>query len=161
MEHSMEKKDIFRKKSLEKASELEQQNQYLRVTGFGAWVVVISAILLIAAIFLWAMIFKINDSIKGVGSCEDNVLTCYFRQEDMSKIEKGTVVRVNDETYAVDEVLPHLYYINDIPRDILFLSQKTDWYQAVTIPCSLDDGVYQATIELDAITPIYFMRERG
>ena len=157
----MEKKDIYRKESLEKASELEQQNQYLRVTGLGAWLVVISAILVIIGIFLWAMIYRINDSVKGVGHCEDNVLTCYFRQEDMSNVENGTAVRINDDTYVIDEVLPNLYYINDIPRDVLFLSQKTDWYQTATIPCSLEDGIYQVTISLDAITPIDFMKERG
>ena len=47
-------KNLFRSENLKKASEPEQLDGYLKVTGFGPWFVLLAAALVLGAIFIWA-----------------------------------------------------------------------------------------------------------
>ena len=121
----------------------------------------IAAAIVVIGIFLWAGIAKISDFVRGAAKCEGGALTCYFRQEDVQYMGRGTIILAEGNKYTVDEVLPELIYINDIPMEILDLSRNTQWYQTVTAKCDLDDGIYQVSADLSTITPISYMSERN
>ena len=55
----MEKKQIFRQKSLERMNTPESLNNYIRVTTPAVWVVLIAVILLIVGAFVWAASVKL------------------------------------------------------------------------------------------------------
>ena len=156
----MSKESVFRKKSLEKLSELDQLNSYLKVTGISAWIILVAAVMVVICIFMWGSITRIEDSIQGAGMCENGTLTCYFRQEDMGYIKSGSKVRVNDAIYEIYEVVPKLLYTYDVPREILYLSQQTEWYQTALVRCDLPDGTYNVSVELGSDTPLGMMTER-
>ena len=159
LEQIMSQNNFYRKKNLNSAYELERQNRYLKVTSFSAWIVVIAAILAVIGIFLWAGIHKVNDSIQGAGNCENGVMTCYFREEDMDQLDVGTRIWVDGEECHIEDVIPQLYYAKDVPREILYLSPKSEWYQTVTFSCPLEDGTYQASADLGEISPLSFLVE--
>ena len=71
-------KTLFREKNLKNATDPEQLNSYLKVTGFSAWFVVIAAALVLAAIFIWAFFGKIQTSIQGAGYCTNGIVMCYL-----------------------------------------------------------------------------------
>ena len=49
-------KQIFREKSMKRISSPEQVDDYLRVTGTGAWIIIAAVCLLAVAVFLWIYI---------------------------------------------------------------------------------------------------------
>ena len=156
----MSKESVFRKKSLEKLSELDQLNSYLKVTGISAWIILAAAVMVVICIYMWGSTTRIADSIHGAGMCENGTLTCYFRQEDMDDIKSDSKVRVNGEMYEIQQIVPKLLYTYDVPREILYLSQKTDWYQTALVPCDLADGTYKVRVVLGKNTPLGLMMKK-
>ncbi|MBE5859366.1 MAG: hypothetical protein E7301_04480 [Butyrivibrio sp.] len=56
----MEGKSVFRKKSLERVSSPEQLNDYIQVTTFSVWIVLLSTIILLAGIMIWGFFGEIH-----------------------------------------------------------------------------------------------------
>ena len=152
---------VFRKKSLNKASELDELNSYLKVSSIPAWVILAAAVMVVAGILIWGRIARVKDSVQGAAQCENGMLTCYFRQEDMSYIQQGQKIQVNGAQYEISEIVPKLLYTYDVPRDILYLSEPTEWYQTALASCDLEDGTYNVRVELGVNTPLGFMSERN
>ncbi len=153
----MNKEPLFKKKQPEKTSELDQLNTYLKLSSISAWLILAAAVTVIIGIFMWGQITEIEETIQGAGECKNGVLTCYFRQEDMNEIKPGMQVQVNGSTYEIKEVVPKMLYTYDMPREILYLSQKTDWYQTALVPCDLADGTYKVRVVLGRNTPLGLM----
>lgn len=82
---------LFREKNLKKAVEPEQLDGYLKVTGFGPWFVVLAAALVLAAIFVWAFLGKIQPIITGAGYCESGTLICYVARVKSERSASETV----------------------------------------------------------------------
>ena len=157
----MNSQSVFRKTSLNKASELDELNSYLKVSSIHAWVILAAAVMVVVGILVWGRIARVEDSIQGAGQVKDGVLTCYFRQEDMNYIQQGSKIQVGDAKYEISEIVPKLLYTYDVPREVLYLSQQTEWYQTALASCDLEDGTYNVRVELGENTPLGFMRERN
>ena len=56
---------VFREKNLKKASDPEQLDGYLKVTGMGPWFVILAAALVLAAIFVWVFFGKVHTIVNG------------------------------------------------------------------------------------------------
>ena len=56
----MEKKSIFRKKSLERLTAPEQLNDYIRVTTPRVWLILIAMLILVVGVLVWAVFGKIQ-----------------------------------------------------------------------------------------------------
>ena len=156
----MSAQSVFRKKSMEKVSELDELNSYLKVSSISVWAILIAAVMVVVGIIIWGMIARFEDSIQGAGQCENGILTCYFRQEDMEYIGKGSTIQVDGSQYEISEIVPQLLYTYDVPREILYLSQQAEWYQTALVSCDLEDGTYNIRVDLGMNTPLGFMRER-
>lgn len=56
----MEKKSIFRKKSLERVTSPEQLNDYIKVTTPSVWMILFATLILIVGTLFWAVFGKIQ-----------------------------------------------------------------------------------------------------
>jgi hypothetical protein len=148
---------LFREKNLKKAVEPEQLDGYLKVTGFGPWFVVLAAALVLAAIFVWAFLGKIQPIITGAGYCESGTLICYVAQSEIGEITKETTVDIEGSPGRVTGIDLSLYASSEIPNDVLFLLPEARWYSTVKLSCELEDGLYTVSFRQKAITPASFM----
>ena len=144
-------KTLFREKNLKAAADPEQLDGYLKVTGFGAWVVVLTAAIVLAALFIWVLFGKVATEIEGAGYCENGSITCYFALDDAAKLTKGTAVDIESPNAegttqgTVSEIGSTLYKDYDIPNEVLFLLPDSDWYGAVQVDCDAADGLCSVT----------------
>ena len=143
-------KSVFREKNLKAAADPEQLDGYLKVSGFGAWVVVLAAAVVLAALFIWVLFGKVSTEYKGAGYCENGCITCYFALDDAEKLSKGSPVDIEspnaeDMQGTVSEIESSLYKEYDIPNEILFLLPDSDWYGTVKVSCDAEDGRYSVT----------------
>lgn len=149
-------KTLFREKNLKKAAGPEQLDGYLKVTGFGPWFVVLTAVLVLAAIFAWAFFGRIQTTVASAGYCEGGVLRCY--------VAPGEITGITEETRAVIEGLQcGVTGVDDSPRDaseipgeLLPLLPDTPWFATVQIDCPLRDGLYTVTLYRQTV-PASFM----
>lgn len=152
---------IFREKNLKKATDPEALNGYLKVTGFGAWAVVIVAALILAAIFIWGAFGRITPVISGAGECVDRKMTCYFPQAEASQMSVGAKVDIEGTEGIITEIGKDLFMMSDIPYTVLFLLPESDavWYSEVDVDCDLEDGFYRVKYEAGDIRPASFMTQ--
>ena len=100
-----EKKQIFRKKSIDRVSSPEQLNDYLHVTSPAVWIVLTAAILLLAGLFVWSSVTAVESYATGSAEVRDGVLTLTFDDaEKAENVEVGMNVRVGDVVAPVVSV---------------------------------------------------------
>ena len=100
-----EKKDIFRKRSLERVSSPEQLNDYLHVTSPAVWVVLAAVILLLASLFVWSSVTAVESYATGSAEVRGGVLTLTFDDaEKAENVEVGMNVKVGDVAAPVVSV---------------------------------------------------------
>ena len=153
------KNTIFREKNLKKAADPEQLGSYLKVTSFGAYFVVLSAALVLAAIFIWVFFGSVQTVCEGAGYCKDGVINCYFEQKQTDELSKGMKADIDGNDGTVTEVDSDLYMSGDIPYEVLYLLPDNDsrWYQTAKVRCNLPDGLYSVKITVEKNHPIFFL----
>jgi len=154
-------KTIFREKNLKEASEPEQFDNFLRVTGFGPWLTLLSAALVLAAVFVWVFFGRFQTVITGAGYCKDGRLLCYVSQKELDGITDNTTVDVEGTAGEIIRFDPSLYTASDISNDVLFLLPDTRWYCMVVLDCPLEDGLYKVSFYRESVAPVSFMTQGG
>ena len=148
---------LFREKNLKKAAGPEQLDGYLKVTGFGPWFVLLSAALILAAIFAWAFFGKLQSTVTGAGYAENGVLRCYVAQSELEEITEETTVMIEDTRGAVTNIDASLHSASELSNDLLFLLPEARWYCTVQIDCPLEDGLYTVTFYQREVAPAAFL----
>ena len=155
------KKSIFREKNLTKATEAEQLDRYLKVTGSGPWFVLLAAALVLAAIFIWAFFGKVETVVDGAGYCEEGTIICYFARSEIDEIPVGAIVDIEGAQGVVTEIGKNLYSANELPEEVADLLPYEMWYRAARISCGLDDGLYAVRYIEEETTPSSFLTRGG
>lgn len=131
---------IFRKKSLESISSPEQLNDYLKVTNIGIWVLLASVILLLAGLFAWSTVGRLETTANGVAVVENGTAQILIYDTSKGDIKSGMTVRMGDDEYTVSTVEK-----DDLGRSIAYA------------PVSESDGKYDVKIVIESIAPISFL----
>jgi hypothetical protein len=101
-----------------------------------------------------------DDNGTGGAQCKDGVLTCYISEEDASVVAAGMTVTVDGQDYEISE-------ISGVAQE---LSEETDsrllhigalsagaWVYEAKADTELSDGVYEAVITTESISPMSFI----
>ena len=131
---------IFRKKSIESISSPEQLNDYLKVTNVGVWVLLASVILLLAGLFAWSTVGRLETTANGVAVVENGTAQILIFDTNKGGIKSGMTVRIGGDEYTVSTVEK-----DDLGRSIAYA------------PVSEADGKYDVKIVIESITPISFL----
>lgn len=131
---------IFRKKSLESISSPEQLNDYLKVTNIGIWVLLASVILILAGLFAWSTVGRLETTANGVAVVENGTAQILIYDTSKGDIKSGMTVRMGDDEYTVSTVEK-----DDLGRSIAYA------------PVSELDGKYDVKIVIESIAPISFL----
>lgn len=125
-----EKKQIFRKKSIDRVSSPEQLSDYLRVTSPAVWVVLAAVILLVAGLFVWSGVTAVESYATGSAEVRDGVLTLTFDDAEAAQnVEVGMNVRVGD-----------------VVTPVLSVGQNEDGDLLAVANVNLPDGSYEARV---------------
>ena len=150
-------KNLFREKNLLKASEPEQLDGYLKVTGFGPWFVLVTAALVLAAVFVWMFFGRLQTVVTGAGYCKDGELLCYVDQSEMEEITEDSVAEINGLRGSVTDIDLALHNPSQVPNDVRFLLPDSRWYCTVQLSCPLEDGLYQVSFYPKSVSPASFI----
>lgn len=148
--------NLFREKNLKKASEPEQLDGYLKVTGFGPWAVLLAAALVLGAVFVWAFFGRLHTTMIGAGYCKDGTLVCYVTQKDFDSISEDTAADVEGTEGTVTGSVAELLASSEVPKDVLPRLADSKWYCRVTVSCPLEDGLYTVIFQ-KPVAPASFM----
>ena len=151
---------IFRQKSIDKISSPEQLNDYVRVSSPGVWLILSAIILLLAGICFYGIFGRLETKLEVAGVCKNGVLTCYIKENDVSKIESGMAAVVNEEKYEINAVSPAPETIDtEIGTYAMHIGnlQEGEWVYEATADAQLQDGIYTVSIVVDSVSPMSFI----
>lgn len=138
---SEQKTSLFRKKTMDRISSPEDLTDYLRVTNPGIWVVLISVIVLLTGIIVWAAVGTLETRVEADVIVQDN--TAYVIT-DSQDIESGMTFTISSEDYKISDVIEDEY-------------GRLIGVAEVSVP----DGTYEAKIVTDRTRPIDFLFKSG
>lgn len=157
----MEKNTIFRQKSLERVASPEQLNDYLRVCNPSIWMLLGAVILLLVGTCVWGIFGHLDTKLDGVAIVKDNDVTVYVKLPGEETLT-GKKLTINGAEYNITEDM-----IADEPVmvDQSFSEyalhvgklQTGEWVCAVKPNTSMQDGVYEAKLIIESVSPMSFV----
>lgn len=151
---------IFREKSMKRVSSPEQLGDYVRVSNPSVWMVLAAVIILLAGVCIWGIFGRLETTVSAPVSVKDGQAVCYVREKDASSVKEGMTV-------AVDGRESKVISVSDVPMQItgdfdsyaLHLGGFSvgEWVYAVAVDAALADGIYQAEIVTDSVSPMSFV----
>lgn len=151
---------LFRQKSLEKISSPEQMNDYIRVTGPGVWLVLGAVLALLAGLIIWSVAGRLETTVTAAAVAGPEGTVCYIREDDLDSMAEGAPVRIGGEEYTLGQVAARPVAVDD-SFDAYALHvgglMKGQWVYPVPVDGALDEGVYEAQIVVDSVSPVSFL----
>lgn len=137
----MENNDkLFRKKTLERISSPEQLTDYLKVTGPGVWMILITVLLLLGGILVWASIGTLETKTDVVVRVEDH--RAVAAAPGGAELREGMPLRVSGKESAIASI------------------EKDEYGRSTGIAeLELPDGTYDGIVVTDTAHAIDFLFE--
>ena len=165
MANGTEQNGIFREKSISRISSPEDLSDYVRVASPGIWMVLLSVIILLAGVFVWAILGNVETTVSALCVAENGKTLCYVSEKDINTVKTGMTVRVSDGTELTVVDISHEAGIAD---DVLSEYERHnggfssgEWIYAVETESAEDeekaDGSAAAVVVVNSIHPIKFI----
>lgn len=156
--------NLFRKESMERVTSPDQLNDYIHVAKPGVYLLLSAVIILLLGILCWGVFGKIETIYKG--GCEvrsGSPTYIYVSTTNAKSISKGMEASITDGTSTVSvkvrsvDTLPSVMGSDPILQYYSGLAAGDVCFKAEVEDTGLPDGIYQAGIEADSISPISFI----
>lgn len=155
------KESIFRKKSLDRISSPEQLTDYIKVANPGVWLLLGGIVVLLAGICVWGIFGRLDTVVKAVAVSENGSVVCYVGEEKAEKLKTGMTFTLNGSEYSVSEISRQPVAADSVLSDYALHVgdfQPEDWiYSVTTTGNAAEDGIYEAEIVVDSVSPKTFV----
>ena len=151
---------VFRQKSMERVSSPEQLNDYIRVTNPGVWLTLAAVVILLAGFIVWGVAGSLETKVSAVAISDSGAVVCYIKEADAPAVAPGKVVRLGGGEYAVTAVSAEPVAVDEsFSAYALRVGDLAagEWVYAATLSGSFPDGVYEASVVTDSVSPISFL----
>lgn len=152
--------NLFRRKSLERISSPEQLNAYIRVSTPSVWLLLAAIAALLTGVCVWGVFGHMDTTLTVAALVTDDGATAYVRAADAGKVAAGASVTVAETECKVLEISAEPVQadeaFSDYMRSIGSL-QEGEWVYAAALDADLPEGVYEAHIVTDSVSPMSFV----
>ena len=151
---------IFRQKSIERVSSPEQLNDYIRVTNPATWATLGAVVILLIGLIVWSVAGTLETKVSTVAVSDGGTVTCYVSEAEIAGVTRGDTVRLGGREYAVAAVAAEPVAVDgSFTAYALHIGGFSvgQWVYPVTVNAPLPDGVYEAAIVTDSVSPISFL----
>jgi len=150
---------IFRQKSLDRVSSVEDMEKYIKTTTPSLWLLLVSIIVLLAGVITWAAVGKIN--VETVSGCNvtNGTITCIISEDRYESLTEDSFIEINGDAIKITSVKGPIEAKLDGDLSALHISniETGSWYFEVVGSCNLNDGEYKAKVVFEQVSPITFV----
>lgn len=153
----------FKDEKKNKITSPEQVNDYIKTSNPGAWLIILSAVILLASIFVWAVFGTLDVTVKADGIATEDGIVCYLPEsEDVAVGDKvklgdvsGVIVSVSEKPVSKMKITESL----DVDEYTLYCLDLSEWNYIVEISMSesTSEGYVEVEIAKETIKPISFL----
>lgn len=151
---------VFSEKSIEHVSSPEQLNDYIKATNPGIWIILAAVVMLLTGFIVWGTVGTLETKLNVAAVSDSGTVTCYVKEADFSDIGTDNTVRIGGSEYTVANISDLPISVDDRFTDYaLHIGGLTtgEWVYSVTLNGELPDGVYEAEMVTDSVSPISFL----
>lgn len=151
---------IFRQKSMERVSSPEQLGDYIRVTNPGIWATLGAVVILLIGFIVWGVAGTLETKIGTAAVSDGGAVVCYVNEAEIAGVARNNTVRISNREYVVTAVAGEPVAVDEsFTAYALHIGGLAvgQWVYPVTVNADLPDGVYEAAIVTDSISPISFL----
>lgn len=151
---------IFRKKSMDKITSPEQLTDYIRVTNPSVWMVLGAVIVLLIGVCVWGIFGKLDTKLKVAAQSKDGQVVCYVKESDIQSVKEDMAVVIDEKEAHIRSVSVNPIAVgDDFSEYAMHISdlEKGEWVFVVETDSSLPDGIYEAEIIIDRVSPASFV----
>ena len=151
---------IFREKSMKRVSSPEQLGDYIRVSNPSVWMALAAVIILLAGVCVWGFFGRLETTVSTPVVVKDGQAVCYVTEKDVMSVKAEMPMRVDGQEYKVISVSAAPMEITDsFDSYALHIGGfgVGEWVYTVAVDAALPDGIYQAEIVTDSVSPMSFV----
>ena len=142
-------KTLFRKESYDRISSPEQMRDYMRVTSPRLWMLLAAMIALLAGFLVYASTTMMETTLELSATADQSgVIQATVTPEQARNLEIGMKVRIGGKNARVAEIVQMLGGETG-KQTIVLIEPEEDLV--------LPEGLYQATVVTESISPIDFL----
>lgn len=142
-------KTLFRKESYDRISSPEQMRDYMRVTSPRLWMLLAAMIALLAGFLVYASTTMMETTLELSATADQSgVIQAAVTPEQARNLEIGMKVRIGGKNARVAEIVQMLGGETG-KQTIVLIEPEEDLV--------LPEGLYQATVVTESISPIDFL----
>lgn len=151
---------IFRQKSMERVSSPEQLNDYIRVTNPATWATLGAVVILLVGFIVWGVVGTLETRVRTAAVSDGGTVTCYVSEAEIAGVAQDNIVHLGGREYAVAAVAAEPVAVDgSFSAYALHIGGLSvgQWVYPVTVNADLPNGVYEADIVTDRVSPISFL----
>ena len=96
--------EIFRKKSLDRVKSPENLDDYIKVANPGAWLLLVSVIVLLAGACVWGIFGHIDSTVPSTVRIENGTAVCYVAEENIMGVTEGMTVKFDGKETVIESI---------------------------------------------------------
>lgn len=159
------KVSIFRQKSLDRISSPEQLNDYIRVANPGVWLLLGGIAALLAGVCVWGIFGRLDTVVRAVAVSGNGSVVCYVGEESADRLQTGMTFTLGGAEYTVSGISSQPAAAASVLSDYALHVgefQPGDWVYSIAVEENTSgetaaDGVYEAEIVVDSVSPMNFV----
>ncbi len=156
----MANETVFRDKSIERISSPEQLNDYVKLTNPGVWFVLAAILIILTGACVFGTIGHIDSTVPGALVSDGSKATCLVKREYGDRFTQDMYVKAGGEEYGVSlhDAKPVMVSA-DVDSYALFVGnmQTGEWIYQVDVDGEVPEGVYEAKLVTERISPLSFI----
>ena len=142
-------KTLFRKESYDRSSSPEQMRDYMRVTSPRLWMLLAAMIALLAGFLVYASTTMMETTLELSATADQSgVIQATVTPEQARNLEIGMKVRIGGKNARVAEIVQMMGGATGKQTTVLIEPEED---------LVLPEGLYQATVVTESISPIDFL----
>lgn len=158
----MDKKNIFREKSLEQIRSPDQLEDYLKISSPGVWMTLTAILLLLAGFCIWGFFGKLDMGMEVLALSQKDKVFLFVKVEDAGRVQPGQLVQAGDRELRVSRVIPEPARAGKVLTDYhchVGELEESQWICAVEAEGTLPEGAHRVRIILESRKPASFLTE--
>lgn len=132
----------------------ENLDSYIRVTSPPVWAALIGILALVLGAFIWAMMGQLKVEVNSVALVKDGTLTCFVPLKCSENLNAESTVTVAGQTLRCGDA--QMLEVHADGENAELLSRRgidPASVVALKLPVSVDDGLYDARLVVETVSP--------
>ena len=151
--------NIFRKKSIDRVTNPEQLNDYIKVSNPSVWIILVAIIVLLTGVCAWGYLGRLESKVAVPCEVFNGEFKAYVKESEIDKISEGLTIKVKDKEAKIEKINCKAINAKDnLDEYMMHLGNiDEDWVFVVKGKIALEEGIYLGEIITERIAPMTFV----